>query len=239
MMKAPAEITPRVVRALFRDVLRGSECVPSPSPCRDVALWLGFVRLRHAGPARVRPGASRAGNRSVSAVLAELTMLERRYAQFPGSIARVPTLPFLEEVIRERSRVADDIRVCREKLTRLRPLLESPVRPPPAWHAEAEGLARAFRSAMARANPGRRFEPSNGGPLVRFISAALALAVGEKHTEAAIAQHLKRRRRKAKQAAGPATPRDSAAAAGGPDFASSSPLLPLLRYLHAHRDDEL
>lgn len=205
---ARKEITAGAVRALFRSTLRGSDRVPGLGPCREVATYLSYLRLQRARPPHAPSRGSTHAARAQATLLAELVTLEKAYAKFPAQVAKVPALPFLEEAIRAQAAIAADIRAARAALARLGPVFAPPQRAPPAWHSEAEGLFGIFCAAMAEANPGRRFEPSNDGPAVRFIAAALRFATGEEHTEGAIAQHLKRERRKAGTARGRALSRD-------------------------------
>lgn len=189
-------ITPASVRALFRAVLRGGDKVPRPQACREVATWLQYVRLRRARTCSGQASGSRAAARAAAVLLGELRRLDKAYAQFPADIAKVPSLPFLENALREQAAIAANIRAARTALERLGPVL-APARPDgPAWHAEAAGLYRVFLGAMKEANPGRHYEPSNDGPAARFIRAAFLLALGEDRREGSIAQVLKRRRRR-------------------------------------------
>ncbi|HTU52617.1 MAG TPA: hypothetical protein VMF62_01475 [Acetobacteraceae bacterium] len=192
----PGEITPASVRAVFRSVLRGSDRPPSLDGCREVAAWLQYLRLRRACADNSRSSPEREAARAAATLLAELGRLEKAYAKFPADIASVPALPFLEEALRAQAAIAADIRAARQALARLGPVLSPNPAGRAAWHEEAEGLYRVFLAAMREANPGRRYEPSNDGAAVRFIRAAFALAAGEERQEAAIAQALKRLRRK-------------------------------------------
>jgi hypothetical protein len=203
MARLPAEgrpraaaITPRSVRALFRAVLRGGDKVPGPHACRDVATWLQYVRLRRARVPSTHASGSHAAARAAAVLLAELRRLDRAYAQFPADIAKVPSLPFLENALREQAAIAGNIRAARTALERLGPILTPPRPDGPAWHADAAGLYRVFLGAMKEANPGRHYEPSNDGPAARFIRAAFLLALGEDRQEGTIAQVLKRRRQR-------------------------------------------
>ncbi|MDA8051092.1 MAG: hypothetical protein M0002_14005 [Rhodospirillales bacterium] len=98
-------------------------------------------------------------------------------------------------MFREQARIAADLGAACEALARLAAVLAPRSGEGPAWHVEAEWLRQVFRAAIAEANPGRRFEPSNDGPAVRVIRAALLLALNEQRALGTIAQHLKRRRR--------------------------------------------
>jgi hypothetical protein len=202
MSAAPGEITPSSVRALFRAVLRGSDKPPSTDACREVAAWLQYLRLARARTSNSRASPEREAARAAATLLAELRRLEKAYAKFPGDIARVPALPFLEEALRAQAAIAADIRAARQALERLGPVLAPKPPAASAWHQDAQGLYRVFLAAMRLANPGRRYEPSNEGAAVRFIRAAFALALGEERQEAAIAQALKRMRRKGTTRAG-------------------------------------
>lgn len=196
MTTPPGEITASSVRALFRAVLRGSDKVPSTDACREVAAWLQYLRLSRARTNHSRASLGREAARAAATLLAELRRLEKAYAKFPADIASVPALPFLEEALRAQAAIAADIRAARQALERLGPMLNP--KPPAAsgWHEEAQGLYRVFLATMKPANPGRRYEPSNEGAAVRFLRAAFALALGEERQEPAIAQALKRMRRK-------------------------------------------
>jgi len=193
---APPELTVQAVRAVFRAVLRGSDKVPGPDACRDVTAWLQFLRLRRTRPAVAMPADK--VEKAALALIAELEAREKIYALFPAEIARVPTLPFLEEALRAQAVRRAALRAAHQALARVLPLLALPA-PDGAphgagWHDEAVGLYRVFLAAMREANPGRRYAPSNEGAAVRFIRAAFALALGEERREAAIAKALKRRR---------------------------------------------
>ncbi|HWA81276.1 MAG TPA: hypothetical protein VG848_13335 [Acetobacteraceae bacterium] len=189
-----SELTVHSVRALFRAVLRGSDKVPGLEACREVAAWLQFLRLRRTRPAMTRPTGR--AEKIALALIAELETLERDYARFPAEIARVPALPFLETALREQAMRGAKLRAARQALEHVLPILAPPAPDGMRWHDEAAGLYRVFVAAMKEANPQRCYAPSNEGAAVRFIRAAFALVLGEDRREAAIAQALKRLRRR-------------------------------------------
>ncbi len=192
------EITAQSVRTLFRAVLRGNDRIPGTAACREVAAWLQFLRLRRKREIDKMDGAgldAGKGFRAARTVLAELARVEENYKQFQRDIASVPALPFLEQALRDRTRIAADVRDARASIERIMPLFAPRAAKGPGWHAEAAGLYRIFLAAMKDANPERRYAPSNEGAAVRFIRAAFALALGEERQETAIAQVLKRQRR--------------------------------------------
>ena len=188
-----SEITPRAVRELFRGVLRGSDRVPSLEVCAEVATWLEYLRVRRAAPARPNGVATRRAWRAGAALAGELAQLEQAMPDVPPD-AEVPAAPWLEAVVRRVAEDAARLRAARRAVERVLPMLEPGPKEGVAWHIEAEGLARIFVAAMARANPGRAYGVSHEGPLARFVRAALLLAVGEERTEEAICKWLQRRR---------------------------------------------
>ncbi len=63
--------------------------------------------------------------------------------------------------------------------------------PTASWHGVAFAIEQAFRRAMKTTNPKVRLGLSNaGGPVVRFVAAALRWGTGEDVTEAAVAKYL-------------------------------------------------
>jgi hypothetical protein len=63
------------------------------------------------------------------------------------------------------------------------------------WHDFAETLAEAFRQAVRSTNPSLPLQPSNTGPVVRFLIAAIPHITGETPTTAAVARYLQRANR--------------------------------------------
>jgi hypothetical protein len=64
------------------------------------------------------------------------------------------------------------------------------------WSQYADMLAGALRKAMRSTNPGLELGISNDNPVVRFIAAIAPHITDERPTVAAVAQHLKRARRR-------------------------------------------
>jgi hypothetical protein len=64
------------------------------------------------------------------------------------------------------------------------------------WPEHANTLADAFRKAMHSTNPELELGVANSGPVVRFITAVVPYITDETPTGAAVAQHLKRARRR-------------------------------------------
>jgi hypothetical protein len=157
--------------------------VPSELACGEVARRLGFLRERLAERGRPEPDPARRARWWARRMLRELRALERMPRD---DLPPAAALLWLGRVSRWRA--------WRASVEQLLPTLAPDQRERRAWHAEAEGLVRLFRRAMASANPGRRYGATAQGPAVRFVRSALALAWGDAPGEHAIAQHLRRRR---------------------------------------------
>lgn len=64
------------------------------------------------------------------------------------------------------------------------------------WHDFAPDLARMFREAMERANPGLRLGLSDKGPVAQYVAAVIPYITGDRPTSNAVARHLQRQKAK-------------------------------------------
>jgi hypothetical protein len=69
-----------------------------------------------------------------------------------------------------------------------------------SWHPFAIIIGGAFKIALRRTNPHRRFGHSNDGPVARFVAAVIPNITGEHPTVQAVAKRLKDEARRQKRA---------------------------------------